>query len=102
MLPAEVIGFRFLLLLLQRLLSLLCLLRLTSSVGGLLFGGGRGVLNVRIVVWPSAGRAQAVQVILDVMVAELADLKCSVSTALLHFVITGSCEFVPGSHRDMA
>lgn len=80
MLPTEVVGFCFLLLLLQGLQCfalLVCLPRLVRS--GFL---GRNLfpLDVGVIVRSSTGRTQPIQVSLYIVITELTDLQAEVST----------------------
>lgn len=79
MFPAEAVGFGFLLLLQLSLLSLLLFLYLSGFVYSCLFGGDDFVLDVFVVVGSPTGGAQAVHVVLDIVVAELAYLHHMIS-----------------------
>lgn len=71
MLATQILRLGLLLLLLQGSLGLFLLLRLASLVGGGFLRGYRLVLDVGVVVRSSTSGAQAVHIVLDVVVAEL-------------------------------
>lgn len=79
MLATEAVRFCLLLLLQLGLQVLLLLLHLSRAMYGRLFGRDDLVLDVLVVVGPPARRAQAVHVVLDIVVAELTDLGLLVS-----------------------
>ena len=80
MLATEAVRFCLLLLLECSLHVLLMFLHLSRLMYGGLFRRDDLVLDVLVVVGPPARRAQAVHVILNIIIAELTDLRLLVST----------------------
>lgn len=100
MLATEAVRFRLLLLLQLGLQVLLLLLHLSRAMYGGLFGRDDLVFDVLVVVGPPARRAQAVHVVLDIVVAELTYLGLLVSTVARDR--SGLRGDQPGSHKDKA
>ena len=80
MFATEAVRLCLLLLFQLSLQVLLLLLHLSRAMYGRLFGRDDLVLDVLVVVGPPARGAQAVHVVLDIVVAELTDLRRVVST----------------------
>ena len=98
--PTEAVSFSACLLLLSSLEVLLLFLCLPSFMRRRFLGRDDLVLDIFVVVGPSAGRAQAVHVVLDIVVAELTYLLQLVS--LVAFKAGGWQGSKPDTRKDKA